>query len=139
MFVAARWDRAAWIPRLKKSVKSVGSNEFSIRVPIRTRGSVSPGRQFFPAFPYPHSGLVKTDRKRGFSVAIETQSWFVLSVESAPLSPLKIERNFSLRFDSRLVIDLSPNFPIFRSKSYLVFPPFAIFHAFKIHLFFFFF
>lgn len=54
MFVAARWDRAAWIPRLKKSVKSVGSNEFSIRVPIRTRGSVSPGRQFFPAFPYPH-------------------------------------------------------------------------------------
>lgn len=137
MFVAARWDRAAWIPRLKKSVKSVGSNEFSIRVPIRTRGSVSPGRQFFPAFPYPHSGLVKTNRKRGFSVAIETQSWFVLSVESAPLSPLKIERNFSLRFDSRLVIDLSPNFPIFRSKSYLVFPPFAISRAFKIHLFFF--
>lgn len=125
---------------VEKKRKKRGIERFSIRVPIRTRGSVSPGRQFFPAFPYPHSGLVKTNRKRGFSVAIETQSWFVLSVESAPLSPLKIERNFSLRFDSRLVIDLSPNFPIFRSKSYLVFPPFAISRApFKIHLFFSFF
>lgn len=96
-----------------------------------------PGPPIFPCLPRTPTGLVKTDRKRGFSVAIETQSWFVLSVESAPLSPLKIERNFSLRFDSRLVIDLSPNFPIFRSKSYLVFPPFAISRAFKIHLFFF--
>lgn len=139
MFVAARWDRAAWIPRLKKSVKSVGSNEFSIRVPIRTRGSVSPGRQFFPAFPYPHGTRENRPKTRFLCRDGNTIMVCFGLVESAPLSPLKIERNFSLRFDSRLVIDLSPNFPIFRSKSYLVFPPFAIFHAFKIHLFFFFF
>lgn len=136
MFVAARWDRAAWIPRLKKSVKSVGSNGFQSACRYVPVALFPRAANFSLPSPTP-TGLVKTDRKRGFSVAMETQSWFVLSVESAPLSPLKIERNFSLRFDSRLVIDLSPNFPIFRSKSYLVFPSFAISRAFKIHLFFF--
>lgn len=97
-----------------------------------------PGPPIFPCLPLPPLGTRENRPKTRFLCRDRNTIMVCFGlVESAPLSPLKIERNFSLRFDSRLVIDLSPNFPIFRSKSYLVFPPFAISRAFKIHLFFF--
>lgn len=56
----ARWNRVAWIPRLKK-VK-VWIERFSI-APIQP-GLCFPGHQF-SCLPYP-TGLVKTDRKTRF-------------------------------------------------------------------------
>lgn len=56
----ARWNRVAWIPRLKK-VK-VRIERFSI-APIQP-GLCFPGHQF-SCLPYP-TGLVKTDRKTRF-------------------------------------------------------------------------
>lgn len=137
MFVAARWDRAAWIPRLKKSVKSVGSNDFQSACRYVPVALFPRAANFSLPSPYPHGTRENRPKTRFLCRDRNTIMVCFGLVESAPLSPLKIERNFSLRFDSRLVIDLSPNFPIFRSKSYLVFPPFAISRAFKIHLFFF--
>lgn len=123
----ARWDRVAWIPRLKK-VKVWNRTVFNPRAD--TARALFPGPPIsLPSLPH---GTRENRAKTRF-LCRDRNTIMVCFVGRDP-SPVKMEGNFFLRFDSRLVIDLSSNLPIFRSKSYFV--P-SISRVFKICFFFF--